>query len=60
MLNVAQSNRMATLSLSNVLLNQEREREMKTKRIVTILAMCLVAVAAGFASNPNMGINIDD
>jgi hypothetical protein len=51
---------MATLSLSNVLLNQEREREMKTKRIVTILAMCLVAVAAGFASNPNMGINIDD
>jgi len=28
---------------------------MKTKKIVMILAVCLVAVAASFASSPNMG-----
>lgn len=28
---------------------------MKTKRVLMTLAVCLVTVAAGFASNPNMG-----
>src|ERR1035438_9446428 len=32
-----------------------KEKEMKAKRIVMTLAVCLIAVAAGFASNPNMG-----
>jgi len=43
----------ATLVFSNLLRNQERD--VKTKRIVMTLAVCLVAVAASFASNPNMG-----
>jgi hypothetical protein len=39
-------------SVQNWLLNR---RDMKTRTIVLTLALCFIAVALSFASNPNMG-----
>ena len=45
---------MAAASISPTICFSIR-RDMKTRTVVLTLALCFVAVAVGFASNPNMG-----
>ena len=54
MLNVPRTTRMTAAPISPRICLSIR-RDMKTRTIVLTLALCFVAVAGGFASNPNMG-----
>lgn len=54
MLKVPRTTRMAAASISPKICFPIR-RDMKTRTIVLTVALCFVAVAVGFASNPNIG-----